>query len=190
MKIQLPKLILIFLLGILSCKENKSVQKNIEKSDTENFAKPYFEYNEIEYFHGKIDNSLEGLSKIYDKLDQKKIDSLEFKVLIGRVPENVADSGFVKKLNQIGFHKIPLSEIKQSELRKIFVEKNRVSEPKDALKPIFNDILIFKKNGRIVGYSKLSIKYLQSRIIGSKLSSEYFPTNSEHKEIEKILYGK
>ena len=70
---------------------------------------------------------------------------------------------------------------------KIFVDKNRKPEPKDAMKPIFTDILIFKKNKKIVGFSTLSIKNLQSRIIGSESNSDYFPTNSEHQQLEKIL---
>lgn len=189
MKTTLPKLIVVLLLGILSCKKENAKEKS-GKTESATINKPYFNYDEIEFFHNDANNDLNGLSEIYDKLEEKKIDSLEFKVLVGSVPESIADSAFIEKLNQIGFHEIPLSEKKQNELRKIFVEKHRNAEPKDALKPIFNDVFIFKKNKKIVGFSTMSFKYLQSRIIGSEFNSDYFPTNSEHKKIEKILFEK
>ncbi len=189
MKIALQILFCSFFLTILSCKKN-NVEKTVQKISPERIVKPFFDYDEIEYFHNDVNNSLEGASEIYRKLENRKIDSLEFKILIGNIPENSTDTTFVKKLNQIGYNKINLSKEKQNELRQIFVEKSRNSEPKDALKPIFNDVLIFRKQNKIVGFSKLSFKYLQSRIIGSKLNSDYFPTNAEHKQIEKILYEK
>ena len=189
MKTTLPKLIVILFLGILSCKKENAT-KISGKTESTTVNKPYFNYDEIEFFHNDVNNDLNGLSEIYDKLEEKKIDSLEFKVLVGGVPESVADSAFVNKLNQIGFYKIPLSEYKQNELREIFVEKNRNAEPKDALKTVFKDVLIFRKNKKIVGFSKLSFKYFQSRIIGSEFNSDYFPTNFEHKKIEKILFEK
>ncbi|MBW8362021.1 MAG: hypothetical protein K0M56_07540 [Kaistella sp.] len=186
MKTTHPLLFLVFFLMVLNCKKNSS-EKPIQKITVEQNIQPFFDYDKIEYYHSNIDNSLNGLNEIYDKLEENQIDSLQFKVLIGNVPENNIDSGSVNKLNQIGFRKIPLSDKKQNELKVIFVAKNRKSEPKDGLKPIFTDILVFKKQNKIVGFSKLSFKYLQSIIIGSKLNSGYFPTNAEHQKIEKIL---
>ena len=164
-----------------SCKKEnpKAIEQNLNA---------FFDYNEIDYYHNDIDNSLEGSLEYLKNMGKTKIDTLKFRVLIGEIPESKTDTAFVNKLNEIGYKKINLSEEKQNALKKYFVNKTRKSEPKDALKPMFNDILIFRNNGKIVGFSKMSFEYLQSRVIGSKFNTDHFPTNIEHEEIRKILY--
>lgn len=178
-------LIIFSTLIIFSCTKT---EKQINISNNKNIEKAFFDYDEIEYYHNKRYNKLSGVGDFYDEFQKKRKDSTEFKLLIGGTPENLKDSTFVKRLSNAGFEKINLSIDKQEQLKRIFVEKNREPEEKAAIKPMFNDILIFRKKGKITGFSKLSFEYLQSRVIGTNSNTDYFPTNAEHKEIEKILY--
>lgn len=178
-------LIIFSALVIFSCTKT---EKQIHISNNKNIEKAFFSYDEIEYYHNKRYNKLSGIGDFYDEFQKNRKDSTEFKLLIGGTPENLKDSTFVKQLSNAGFEKINLSIENQEQLKKIFVEKDREPEEKAALKPMFNDILIFRKNGKITGFSKLSFEYLQSRVIGTNANTDHFPTDAEYKEIEKILY--
>lgn len=174
-----------FILIIFSCNKAK---KQVDTSNNKNIEQAFFDYNEIEYYHNNRNNKLFGVGDFYDEFQKNTKDSTEFNLLIGGTPKNLKDSSFVKNLKKAGFEKIYLPAEKQKQLKKIFVEKDRKPEDKVALKPMFNDILIFRNNGKITGFSKLSFEYLQSRVIGTDSNTDYFPTDAEHKEIENILY--
>lgn len=176
---------LIIILIIFGCSKT---EKQIIISNSKNIEKAFFEYDEVEYYHNNTDNSLLGMNKYYEEFEKNSKDTLEFKILIGNTPESLGDSSFVQKLTKNGFEKINLSKEKQDRLKRIFVEKDRKPEIKAGLKPIFNDILVFRKNGKITGFSKLSFEDLQSRVIGTNSNTFYFPTDIENREIEKILY--
>jgi len=177
-----------FTLIIFGCNKTIENRDNENSTASKGNAQPFFIYDNIDYYHKIFELNQSGTESYYNENVTTELDSLKFNVTVGRIPQRLSDTTFIKDLDKIGYTKIHIPVEKREELGIIFTKKNRPSEPKDAVKPIFYDILTFRKNNKIVGISKLSIKNLQTRVIGSKYNTDYFPTNAEHKKIEKILY--
>ena len=126
------KNLFIFILTIsflLSCKqtENKSAEilnkENInhEEKFIPKYGKPFFEFDEIEYYHSEI--SEDKAMDLFDTKDKSKENKLKYEIIIGEKPTNLKDLSFLTQLTDFGFTELSIHKSKFKDINKIFTEK-------------------------------------------------------------------
>jgi uncharacterized protein YxeA len=112
----------------------------------------FFAFDEVTYY--KTDKGFNDLSIIDDKKVKTLKDSITSKMM-SDFEEAISYDVAVTYLDSIGFkHKqIPVS--KHDALREIFREKSTKRTEWVSCEPIYRDIYVFKKNGKVSGIAKL-----------------------------------
>jgi hypothetical protein len=189
------KLICIYstLLFLVCCKNpQKQVEQSftkeselINKKDDLKAGKSFFNFDSIEYYNIDIDeNSAMDLSELQDK---SELDKLRYDLIIGEAPESIGNLNFINNLVKIGFKK---SEIKSDDFKNIsqlFSEKPEREGIYFACIPTFRDILIFKKNKKVVGIAKICFDCNQNQIIGSESNIDNFGQGDDYDKLNVIL---
>ena len=106
-------------------------------------------FDEIYYY--KIDKSFDEfyLSNHHKSKKRKAI----YDIVYGNTPRTVSDTLFVKDLEKYHYDKVVLDASKYQKIAKIYAYGSIKYDV--ACKVIFRDILVFKKNNKIVGISKI-----------------------------------
>lgn len=169
----------------MSCNQKENSEGDKIKLQTFKPAKYFFDYDHVDYYYA--DYGPEKLSESYDKRENSLLDSIQFKVITGSTPENIQDTFFIGKLEKLGYKKTVLDAGKVTELRKYFVEKKVKKISRDACKPVFRDILIFKKRDNITGIAKICFDCNQQRIRGTQLNTDNFGGDGDFESLQKLL---
>ncbi len=181
-------LITLFFL-VLSCKnktENNEVTEIGQPDFVQKYGKLFFDYDEIEYYH--IDYDEKENQILIPKNLKSKIKKLNLNLELGDIQNDIKDVDFINKLENIGFIKKEIDKSNFNEINEIFIEK-KVKNPKYMkCLPIFRDILVFKKKGKIIGISKICFSCLQNQIIGTKSITENFGQDGDYEKLKDILY--
>lgn len=189
------KLICIYstLLFLVCCKNPKKQveesftkeSKLINKEDNLKAGKSFFNFDSIEYYNIDIEENLAmALSELQDK---SELDKLRYDIIIGEVPKSIRNPNFINNLIKIGFKK---SEIKSEDFKNIsqlFSEKPEREGIYFACITIFRDILIFKKNKKVVGIAKICFDCNQNQIIGSESNIDNFGQGDDYEKLNTIL---
>ena len=75
-------------------------------------------------------------------------------------------------------------------LNNLFREKEIEDVSVTSCEPIYNDILLFKKNSKVTGIVKICFNCWQYEIIGTIANTETFGQGKDNMELKKILYPK
>lgn len=106
-------------------------------------------FDEINYY--KLDKYFdEFYLKNYHKSPKRKI---IYNIVYGDTPKTVSDTLFVKDLEKYHFHQAHLEISKYQKIAEIYA--NGSIKYDVTCKVTFRDILVFKKNNKIVGISKI-----------------------------------
>lgn len=183
------KSITLFVLFFLFCsckKENISESPPKEAIPLEiKYGKVFFDYDQIDYYSTNLE---EGKIEELDKNQNKsKVDKYKYTVTIDETPETITDLAFLKYMEKIGFVKKKIDSSKFPEINKIFIEKTASDGYAAACVPVFRDILIFKKLGKVIGIAKICFGCHQYRIIGTDADTENFGTNNDYEKLKYIL---
>ncbi len=185
---------LIFLILLFGCKKENESNKNfndisqyeIEKNNFKpEYGKVFFDYDEIDYYHSKIDG--EDIGELYDKQDSSNIDKLKFGVILDKTPQNINDLGFINELSKIGFTKSKIDQSKFAEIDKIFIEKTAYEILDKACIAIYRDILVFKKQKKVVGIAKICFGCDKNKIVGTKSNTENFGQDGDYEKLSKLI---
>jgi hypothetical protein len=173
------KYLSIFLLVILlySCNENKKATSNLDQ--------PFFQFDQIEYYHTPI--AKDSLLAIEMKQDKSKKEQALLQILIGNVPVSIKDTLFIKNMEILNFKKYILDP-------KIYSKISHLFSFREASQPVvaknnakYLDVLIFRKNNNIIGMAKVSFEGLKHQMIGERYNDSKFGQSGEYKELENIL---
>ncbi len=147
-------------------------------------GKYYYDFDEVLYY--KTAKDFDDLVAI----DKKEIKTLKDSItskLMTDFDEAVSYDVAAVYLDSIGFEKKVLPPSKHAALREIFREKiSNISET-TVCEPIYRDIYVFKKNGKLAGIAKLCYSCGQSRFIGTNANTENFGMDGEFGTLEKIV---
>lgn len=173
----------IFILALLlfSCNENKKAAGNQDQ--------PFFYFDQIEYYHTDI--TKKDLQTIEMKEEKTRKEQALLQILKGNIPVSIKDTLFIKNMEILGFEKDTIDLRLNSKMAHIFSFRE-VSKPEVAnCSPEFHDILIFRRNNKIIGMAKISFDCLRHQMIGERYNDSNFGQSGEYKELEKILnqYG-
>jgi hypothetical protein len=171
----IPTFLLVFLL--FSCNQNAKTTGNQDL--------PFFHFDQIEYYHKDI--SKKELQRIETKEDKTRKEQALLQILTGNVPVSIKDTLFIKNMEILGFEKDTINNKLNPEISHLFSFRE-VSKPVTSpLNPEFCDVLIFRRNARIIGMAKVSFDGLKHQMIGERYNDSNFGQSGEYKELEKIL---
>ena len=150
-------------------------------------TKPFFEFDEVEHYQVNSKNTVWQLLMVKqaDWTQQGK----EFHKILMEYdhPKTVSDTAFLKSLRTI-YPKIDKININQfARLSEIFSEQKSLPNEPNACDPFFRDILVFRKENKVVGVAKICFECSQKYIVGTDANTENFGANGEFEKLEKLI---
>lgn len=142
-------------------------------------------YDEIFHYHSELSDY--EVPALLDRNNKTKSDSLEINVLFDSTPVDIADTSFIKKLAKWGFEKKSVEKFKFFALNRIFAEKEADNETISKCTTVFRDVLIFKKNKKIVGIAKICFGCGDKVIVGTDAKTVNFGYNGDYSKLEILL---
>lgn len=82
---------------------------------------------------------------------------------------------------------LQIDQSKFEQIDKIFREKIVFNKIETACIPWYNDILIFKKKGEIVGIAKINFDCGTNIIIGTNANTENFGQEGDYEKLKELL---
>lgn len=147
--------------------------------------KEYFDFDQVDHY-SIIVSDLEIMKINRDPL-RSKLDSLKSKIVGYNTPVNMSDLSFIDKLEEMGFQKIAIDTSKFAVIKNIFTEKEFTSGESTSCEPYYRDILIFKKQNKVIGTAKLCFDCMKSQIHGTTANTENFGENGDFEKLIEVL---
>lgn len=144
----------------------------------------YFDFDEVVYY--KTDKGFDDLIAI----DKKEIMTLKDSVtnqLMGEFEEAIPYDVAAAYLDTIGFEKKVLPASKHDALMEIFKEKLKKRIEWTTCEPIYRDIYVFKKKGKVSGIAKLCYECGDSRFIGTSAETGDFGMDGEFGKLRELV---
>lgn len=172
-----------------SCqKENVEKTKNVtsvEKTPEIKYGKVFFDYDQIDYYYTNFEE--DKIQELDENQKKSKVDKYKYTVAIEETPKTITDLDFLNYMEKIGYVKKKIDKSKFPQINKIFVEKTPSESYAAACIPVFRDILVFRKLGKVIGIAKICFNCHQYRIIGTDANKENFGTNNDYEKLKYIL---
>lgn len=175
---------LIFLTLLLACKNqtDRASSTQTEVSD----CKPYFSYDQVEHYY--FDITEESIWKIEEKEKKSEKEEKQLELLIQYTPDKISDTIALQDIDKIGFVKQKIAENKFEKLNQIFCERKHKEAIAMACIAIYRDILVFKKNGKIIGTAKICFDCDQNVITGTTKNTEDFGQSGDYGKLYRLLH--
>jgi hypothetical protein len=149
-------------------------------------SKPFFDFDEAYLY--QITNK-ESDKYFSSDNNTKQVEKDEFKKIafFNTSPTNLNDKWFFEKIEKYYPKKQKIEEGKLNELSDIFSERNEKKAEFTNCFPIYRNIFIFKKNGKVVGISKICFDCLMEHTIGAKRNTKNFGSDNEYERLMKLV---
>lgn len=144
----------------------------------------YYDFDEVIYY--KTTKGFDDLIAIDDKEVMTLKDSVANQ-LMGEFGEAVPYDVAATYLDSIGFEKKILPASKNTALMEIFREKSKERTEWTTCEPIYRDIYVFKKNGKVVGMGKLCYECGDSRFFGTSAKTGNFGMDGEFGKLRELV---
>jgi hypothetical protein len=166
--------------------EKKSEPSDYSKSTKQVIGKKFFEYDAIDYYTSDFDESKIG--DLYDNQSRSEIDSFKMGVVLGDIPKSISDLTFIDKLAKIGYKKASINKSKFDNIDNLFIEKTTTKNIATSCIYVYRDVLIFKKDNRVVGTAKVCFGCLANQINGTTANTVNFGQEGDYEILEKLLH--
>lgn len=185
-------ILFLLVLTITFC-NNKEVDVNskIELIDNKEqvFVKGenYFDFDNVDYYFKDINEN--DVFKVYDDPKSKDKESKEYKylqIVEGNYP-NLLNNEFSTNLINNGYYKRRIDSNRFGDLNSIFSETKCDDGYAMACIPVYRDILIFYKEGKIIGIAKICFGCRQYHIIGTDKNLEDFGQCGGYEKLQDLL---
>ncbi len=147
---------------------------------------PFFDYDAIDYYVIAADKTAKG--GISKNTTAPKSGSIYEGVLYGNIPQAISDTSFLVQLEKTGFVKSSVDTSKFDTLDELFAPKEVNDSVAYACKPVYRDILVFRKNGRIAGIAKVCFSCKKHLIVGAKGNTDNFGMNGDYERLQRLLH--
>ena len=169
---------------------NSGANQKAESADTTKIKpqvkkKTYFDYDAIDYYGIHIPPP--AVDELYDKQSNSALDSLKMGVILRDIPKGIDDLGFLDHLEHIGFTKRAIDKAEFGAIDNIFSEKKPVDVFISKCIYVYRDILIFKKDNKVVGTAKICFECMDHQINGATGNTESFGQDGDYEKLKKIL---
>jgi hypothetical protein len=177
----------ICLLTLLACNNQADTQKSVQPKTADNVAcKPYYQFDKIEHYFLIIEE--DKLWKIEEKKTKTAKEKRQLELLIQYTPDKLSDTIILKDIEKIDFVKKEVPVDKFKKINEIFCQRKHNEVYALACIAIYRDILVFKKENKIIGTAKLCFSCDQSVITGTKLNTEEFGQSGDYKKLFQLLH--
>jgi hypothetical protein len=148
--------------------------------------KPFFDFDEA-YFYQITEKESEKYS--YNDSITPKIEKIEFYKIShdDSYPKLLDDKWFFEKIEKYYPRKQKIEKNNLKKLSDIFTERKERKTIFGACDPIYRNIFIFKKEGKVVGISKICFGCLEEYTIGTNRNTKNFGSQNEYKKLEKLV---
>lgn len=148
-------------------------------------GKKYFDYDAITHYSNNYDGyKLQELIEIQPK---STVDSLKLNVIIGITPRDISDLFFIERLEEIGYTRKSIDKSIFKDIDKIFIEKSVDEHLATSCIPIYRDILLFKKQNKVIGTAKICFDCMDSQINGTAANTSNFGQDGDYRRLQAIL---
>jgi len=97
---------------------------------------------------------------------------------------------FIKDLVGFGFVKQQVPSAKFAKINEILFNEKSKGRKATGCKPFYRDILVFRRDARLVGIAKICFECNQSYMIGIEHQTRNFGEKNDYENLEKILKTK
>jgi hypothetical protein len=182
-------LLSILTLTILSC-NSKTEKKIVSEENTKPIKKRiigklFFDYDQIDYYFGNFEDS--EVNSLFDTKDKSELELLKKGILLDDIPKDIHDTIFISTLEKVGFKKSSVNKSKFSEIDSLFVEKSVNEYLATACIYVYRDILIFKKNNKVIGTAKICLGCMAHQINGTNANTENFGQDGDYEKLKELL---
>lgn len=167
---------------MLSCHNNSESNKTI-KVYNQSECVPYFQFDKIDHYYTDIDDESIWVAEKSKTEKEKKLLSL----LIHDTLSDLSDTTSLKDIEKLDFKKKEVSSNKFVQINKIFCQKKHKDVEETSCEAVYRDILVFKKNHKIIGTAKICFSCDKNIIAGTKLNTNEFGQSGDYEKLSKIL---
>lgn len=185
---------LIVIFCLFSCnfskKETKAnseeVENFISKNLDSNTGKPFFKFDAIDYYNLKIG---EHTASNLLNTQSTALDSIKYNLILDETSENISNDYFLSNLAKVGYKKLEIDPNDFQHLTSLFSERSERDGLFFECFPTFRDILVFKKDKKVIGVAKLDLGCNKYKIIGTAANTETFGQGKDY-EILSLIFNK
>lgn len=145
----------------------------------------FFDFDEIDYYRPK--KIRRDVSVLGAKEDKTPDDLLKIKILISKYPESISNDYFLKDFSKLGLKKYVIKKSHLSKIDGVFSVKENGFFTVSGCIAIYNDILVFKKKGKVTGLVKICFDCNQFVFRGSNEDVSSFGDNNDLSILKSIL---
>lgn len=149
-------------------------------------CKPYFQYDKVEHYYLDIDE--DKIWEIEERENKTEKEKKQLQLLIQYAPDKLSDTFLLKEVEKIDFLKTVISPQKFETLDQIFCERKHKEVLALSCIAIYRDILVFKKDNKIIGTAKICFNCNQNVITGTMLNTEEFGQSGDYEKLYKVLH--
>jgi len=150
--------------------------------------KPYFQFDQIEHYYLDIEeNKIWDIEKKKNKTNKEKS---QLELLVQSTPDKLSDSSVLKDIGKFDFvtKEIPTSKLGQ--INEIFSQRSHSEVLYLSCVAIYRDILVFKKDNKIIGTAKICFGCNQKVITGAVVNTDEFGQSGDYGKLYKLLHGR
>jgi len=185
---------LIVIFCLFSCnfskKETKANSEEVENFINKNIdpdpGKPFFQFDAIDYYNLKID---EHTASNLLNTRRTALDSIKYNLILDETSENISDDHFLNNLDKVGYKKSEIDPSDFQNLTNLFSERSERDRLNFDCFPTFRNILVFKKDDKVIGVAKLDVNCNKYKIIGTTAHIETFGQGKDY-EILSLIFNK
>lgn len=175
---------LVYLIVSFGCNSINSPKS--AGDEIENPCKPYFLFDEVEHYY--LDMEEDSIWEIEEKTEKTDKEIKQLELLIQYTPDKLADTAYLYELEKIDFVKADIGSNKFEKLRSIFCERKHKESIAMPCTAIYRDILVFKKDNRMIGIAKLCFDCDRYVISGTSLNTSDFGQSGDFQKLYDILH--
>ena len=172
---------------LLACNNQADTEKSVpSKTSHQVSCVPYYQFDEIEhYFLNMEEDKLWDIEQKRKKTEKEKG---QLELLIQFTPDKLSDTTILKNIEKLDFVKKIIPADKFNQINEIFCQRKHNEAYAMACIAIYRDILVFKKEKKIIGTAKLCFSCDQSVITGTTLNTEEFGQSGDYKKLFQLLH--
>lgn len=137
----------------------------------------------IDYYVNDFDAS--KTKDLYDNRSKSEIDPFRMGIIAGNIPKSILDLAFIEMLPNVGYTKTQIDPAKFARIDGIFVEKTAMKSVTSPCIYVYREILIFKKEYKVVGTTKICFGCMDYQVNGTTANTENFGQDGDY---EKLSY--
>lgn len=170
-------LIILLTLALVSCNDNKKTEAGQDL--------PFFLFDQVEYYHKDL--SKDALQTLQMEPEKSRKDQALLQIVSGNIPVSIQDTLFIKNMGILGFEKQTLDAKYNKELSHLFSSREVANTKPASCTTGYNDVLIFRRDKKIIGMAKISFDCGHHQMIGERYSDHNFGQSGEYEALKKIL---